>query len=53
VKRFPRLDQSVTRVRIPASETAIAVEFYFVEPFLALGEFLNQQRIHGFDKANL
>jgi hypothetical protein len=40
-------------LRISASKIAVAVEVDFVEPVMALGKFLNRQRIHWLDKANL
>jgi hypothetical protein len=40
VKRFPRLDQSVTPVE---SLPAVAVELNFVEPFLALRQLVDHR----------
>jgi hypothetical protein len=38
--------------RISPGVTAVAVKFNLVEPFLALGETLNQSRIHRLDEAD-
>jgi len=53
VKRFSLLDQSVTFVEFLPAKTAVTVELNFVEPFLALGKFLNRKRVHRLDEADL
>jgi hypothetical protein len=36
----------------PCQQTPVAIKFNLVEAFLALGMFLNRQRIHRFDEAD-
>jgi hypothetical protein len=55
VKRFPRLEVPSPRperysVGIPPGKTAVAIELYFVEPFLAVRQLVDQSRIHGLDE---
>ena len=38
--------------RISAGKTAVAVELYLIEPFLAFGQDLNRSRVHRFEEVN-
>ena len=50
MKRFPRRDQSVTPYVAFTRKAPVAVEFYLVEPILAVGKVFDGERIHDIER---